>query len=109
MLTNFMTMGGPGGRQVIDATGLQGNYQVSVELSLAELMAAARSAGVNIPSGPGGPGGTGGAAATAEASDPGGGSSVSKSVEALGLKLDSRKAPVQQVVVDHAEKTPTEN
>jgi uncharacterized protein (TIGR03435 family) len=30
-------------------------------------------------------------------------------VEALGLKLDPRKAPVQQVIVDHAEKAPTEN
>jgi uncharacterized protein (TIGR03435 family) len=109
MLTNFMTMGGSSGRQVIDATGLKGNYQVSVELSLAELMAAARSAGVNMPPQPPPPGGAGTATATAEASDPGGGSSVSKSVEALGLKLDPRKAPVQQVIVDHAEKAPTEN
>jgi uncharacterized protein (TIGR03435 family) len=106
MLTNFMTIGGSSGRQVIDTTGLKGNYQVSVELSLAELMAAARSAGMNIPPVPQG-GGT--ATPTAEASDPGGGSSVSKSVEALGLKLEPRKAPVQQVIVDHAEKVPTEN
>lgn len=109
MLTNFMTMGGSGGRQVIDATGLKGNYQVSVELSLAELMSAARAAGVNIPPPPPPPGGGAAGAATAEASDPGGSSSLSKSVDALGLKLEPRKAPVQQVIVDHAEKTPTEN
>jgi uncharacterized protein (TIGR03435 family) len=113
MLTNFMTMGGPGGRQVIDMTDLKGSYQVAVEISLAELMAAARAAGVNMPGG-GGPGGAAGAgaaggAASLDAADPGGGGSVFKSVEALGLKLDPRKANIEQLVVDHAEKTPTEN
>jgi uncharacterized protein (TIGR03435 family) len=34
---------------------------------------------------------------------------VSDAVEKLGLKLDSRKAPVEQVVVDSVEKMPTEN
>jgi uncharacterized protein (TIGR03435 family) len=27
----------------------------------------------------------------------------------LGLKLESRKGPVEMIVVDHVEKTPTEN
>jgi uncharacterized protein (TIGR03435 family) len=30
-------------------------------------------------------------------------------VESLGLKLESKKAPARYVVVDHLEKTPTEN
>jgi len=30
-------------------------------------------------------------------------------VEKLGLKLESRKAPVEQLVVDHMEKAPSEN
>ena len=38
MLTNVMQMTG-GGRQVVDMTGLKGNYQVSVEIALADLMA----------------------------------------------------------------------
>jgi uncharacterized protein (TIGR03435 family) len=42
------------------------------------------------------------------ASDPTG-SSVFSSVQRLGLKLESRKAPVEQLMVDHLEKTPTEN
>jgi uncharacterized protein (TIGR03435 family) len=58
----------------------------------------------------GGGGGTTSGAAGPEASDPGGGgATVSDAVEKLGLKLDSRKAPVEQVVVDSVEKMPTEN
>jgi uncharacterized protein (TIGR03435 family) len=34
---------------------------------------------------------------------------VTASVEKLGLKLEQRKAPVEQVVVDSMEKAPTEN
>jgi uncharacterized protein (TIGR03435 family) len=30
-------------------------------------------------------------------------------VQSMGLKLESRKAMVDQLVVDHLEKTPTEN
>jgi uncharacterized protein (TIGR03435 family) len=109
MLTNIMQMGGGGGRQVVDMTNLKGNYEVAVDISMADLMAAARNSGVNFPGGPGG-GGAAGGAAPSEASDPGGGgSTVFASVEKLGLKLESRKAPVEQVVVDSVEKAPTED
>ena len=105
MLTGLMQMGGGGGRQVVDMTELKGNYQVSIDISLASLIAAARAQGADIP---GGPGSTG--ASPAEASDPGGGgATVYASVEKLGLKLEPRKAVVEQLVVDHAEKMPTEN
>jgi len=106
MLTNVMQIGGTGGRQVVDKTELKGNYEVAVEISLAEIMAAARAQGMNIP----GPAG-GGADAPAGAlpSDPSGGTSVFDSVQKLGLKLEARKASVEQLVVDNAEKTPTEN
>jgi uncharacterized protein (TIGR03435 family) len=75
---------------------------VALNLSMADLMAAAGRAGA---AGAGAPQGGG------EASDPGGGggTSVFASVEKLGLKLEPAKAPVQQLVVDHAEKMPTEN
>ena len=109
-LTSLMQMGGGSGRQVVDMTGLKGNYQVAVDISIADLMAAARNAGFDLPSGPGGPGGGTAGASAATAADPGGGgSTVYASVEKLGLKLESRKAPVEQVVVDSVEKTPTEN
>ena len=45
---------------------------------------------------------------TDSASDPSG-NVVAASVEKLGLKLEARKAPVETIVVDHLEKTPTEN
>jgi uncharacterized protein (TIGR03435 family) len=109
MLTTVMQMGGGGGRQVVDMTGLKGNYQVSLVISLADLIATARAQGMAGGASAGNGGGTNAAPASA-ASDPSGGSStVFASVEKLGLKLESRKAPVEQLVVDHMEKTPSDN
>ncbi len=104
MLSQIMQIGGPASKPVVDESGLTGHYEVSLTLSLADLMAAARSQGLNAGNA-GGPGGGAG-----DASDPGGaGSTVYASVEKLGLKLEPRKAVVQQLVVVSAEKTPTEN
>ena len=110
MMTQLMTQlgGGTTGRQIVDMTGIPGNYDASLEISVAEIIALARSAGMDIP------GEAGGAAAgpgngPAVASDPGAGTSITDAVESMGLKLESRKAVVDQLVVDHIEKTPTEN
>jgi uncharacterized protein (TIGR03435 family) len=35
--------------------------------------------------------------------------SLFSAMEAAGLKLDSRKAPLDAMVIDRADKTPTEN
>jgi uncharacterized protein (TIGR03435 family) len=107
-LTNVLQMGGGGGRQVVDMTELKGNYQVALEISLADIMAMVRAQGMNVPVSPAG-GGTADGSAVPTASDPGGGSTVYSSVQALGLKLEQRKAPVEQLVVDRVEKMPTEN
>jgi uncharacterized protein (TIGR03435 family) len=122
MMTQLMTaIGGPGGatRQIVDMTGIQGNYDSSIEIGLAEILAMAKSAGMNIQAPPGaGAGGGAGAGAGANgaangpavASDPGGGgTSVADAVQSMGLKLESRKAMVDQFIVDHVEKTPTDN
>jgi uncharacterized protein (TIGR03435 family) len=111
----FAQLGGTGGRQVVDMTGIEGNYDATVDLGLAEIVAMARAAGADIPAGgpagtPGGPAGAGRANAPAVASDPsGGGTSLADAVQSMGLKLESRKATVDQLIVDHIEKTPTEN
>jgi uncharacterized protein (TIGR03435 family) len=104
----FTQLGGNGGRQVVDMTGIKGNYDATVELSLMDIIAMARAAGADLPiGGPNGPGGPGNAGV---ASDPGGGgTSLADAVQAMGLKLESRKATVDQLIVDHVEKTPTEN
>ena len=110
-LTGMLQMGGSGGKQVVDQTGLKGSYEVTMEFAMADLMAMARAEGM-MPMGPGGGGGGSGtnASPAAAASDPGGmGSTVYASVKKLGLKLEPSKAPVEQLVIDHVEKTPTEN
>jgi uncharacterized protein (TIGR03435 family) len=106
MLSQFSQMGGSGGRQVVDMTELKGNYQVALDFSLADLMNMVRASGMAMPGAPGG----GAAASPAEAaSDPGGASSLLAAVQALGLKLEQRKAVVEQLIIDHCEKSPTEN
>jgi uncharacterized protein (TIGR03435 family) len=103
--TILMQMGGANSRQVVDMTGLKGYYQVDVEISIADLMAMARAQGMAMPASPS----SGGANTVPEASDPGGGSSVFESVSQMGLKLEDSKATVDRLVIDHIEKTPTEN
>jgi len=107
MLSRFFQMTGGGGRQVVDMTELKGNYEVSLDFSLADLMNMARAAGEDIPSGVGGS--APGTSPAAAASDPGGSSSLFEAVQSLGLKLEPRKAMVEQVVIDRVEKSPTEN
>ncbi len=104
--TLLMQMGGANSRQVVDMTGLKGYYQIDVQISIADLMAMARTQGMGMPANPSN--GTG-ANAAPEASDPGGGSSVFESVSQMGLKLEDSKATVDRLVIDHIEKTPTEN
>ena len=95
-------------KPVIDMTELKGTYQFAMDLPMEEMLVLAQrqvaQLGLQIPMGapvavPG---------ASPDAATPGG-SAVFNAVEKLGLKLDSRKAPVDVIVVDHLEKTPTEN
>jgi uncharacterized protein (TIGR03435 family) len=69
------------GRPVVDMTGLAGNYSFVVYFT---------------PEGPNPDGG----------SDP---SIFGALQEQLGLRLEARKGPVELLVIDHAEKVPTEN
>jgi uncharacterized protein (TIGR03435 family) len=78
---------------VVDLTGLKGAWQV-VALEVPQEV---RFAAMLPPR----PAGT--------ASDPDGGVSLFSSVQKLGLSLEKRKAPVEHLIVDHAERTPKEN
>lgn len=106
MLTQMTQLTGGGGVQVVDMTGLKGHYEVALEFPLADLMKMVQSLGLG---GAGGEGGRGSGLPAAAASDPGGSSSVFDAVSILGLRLEKRKAPTEQLVVDHVEKMPTEN
>jgi uncharacterized protein (TIGR03435 family) len=91
---------------VVDRTGLTGAFTLALDMSMADIMNVARKAGAGIagalPAGAA-PGGLGGLAA----SDPGG--DLTAAVQKLGLRLDKQKAPVDALIIESAEKTPTEN
>jgi uncharacterized protein (TIGR03435 family) len=85
-------LGNAVGSPVEDRTGLTGTYDVHLEY-------------VPDPSGTAGLGATG---TGPLASDPGTG--IFDAIQSqLGLKLTPRKVPVETLVIDHAEKVPTEN
>ncbi len=106
ILTRVLQIGNTGGPQVVDQTGLKGYYEVETEISFADLVASGRAFAGQPQAASGGATTASGAATAA---DPSGGQTVYASVEKLGLKLEDRKAPVTELVIDHAEKTPTEN
>jgi uncharacterized protein (TIGR03435 family) len=82
-------------RPVVDMTGLTGRYDFTVEYSVDELRNLVRASGGDASHIP----------------DFGGDPTISifTSVEALGLKLEPRKAPVEVIVIDSVQKTPTAN
>ena len=90
---------------IVDQTEMKGKYDVALDLTMEDMLNAARKMGVAVPAG----GGPGDASTPAElASDPGG-SSIFKTIQSLGMKLEPRKVPLTFIVVDSVEKTPTEN
>jgi len=89
---------------VVDMTGLPGAYYLVVEV-----VPPSAEGGVGARGGKNGGPPEGGVAA-----DPGPrrdplGDALFAAIDRAGLKLESRKAPVETVVIDHLEKTPTEN
>jgi uncharacterized protein (TIGR03435 family) len=79
---------------VVDATGLKGTYDVPLDFAPDDLRNGAKASGVALPTD-----------TPSEAS----GSSIAASLQRLGLKLESRKMPVDIVVIDRLEKSPTGN
>ena len=102
---------------VLDATGLKGSYKMTMELP----MEVYRNAIMNrpVPSDLASALGTipfsrpatavpSTDAPAGNALDPSG-RAVFPAIERLGLKLDSRKAPIEKLIIEHIEKNPTEN
>jgi uncharacterized protein (TIGR03435 family) len=95
------------GRPVVDATGLKGKYDISLDFA---------PEGMNGPMGmmppppPQHDGGPGVGGPMASAPDGGGGPAIFTALqEQMGLKLEQRKGPVDLLVIDRMEKVPTEN
>jgi uncharacterized protein (TIGR03435 family) len=88
-------------RPVVDQTGLKGNYDFLLKLSPEDYMImqirSAVSAGVQLPP------------QALKMLDMPSGDSLASAMQALGLKLDPKKAPLEVMVIDRADKTPTEN
>jgi uncharacterized protein (TIGR03435 family) len=87
-------------RPIVDMSELKGRYDLTLDVGLEDLLNLARSQGVAVPMRR--------ADAAGAASVPGS-SSVFAAIQQYGLKLEPRKAPIELLVVDHVEKTPTEN
>jgi len=100
MLSNLLD------RPVVDMTKLEGSYDITLDVSMDELTGMKRMAAAHGGGGPG-PGMKGEGGGPAPEGEAGG--SIFSAIQTLGLKLDSRKAPIDYIVVDSAEKTPTEN
>ncbi len=109
------------GRLVVDATQLQGTFNIDIDLSPDEAQNGRppmmRELTARMP--PPNPGdaaaGRGGDPAGAPSNPLGGrggditGISLFQSIQRYGLKLESQKAPVDVLAIDHIEKVPTEN
>jgi uncharacterized protein (TIGR03435 family) len=85
-------------RPILDMTSISGQYEFDLVFTPEKMPMA--------PKGMGGPP-PGAAGADGGPSEPG--PSIFEAVQAYGLKLEPRKAPMDLIVVDHIEKTPTEN
>jgi uncharacterized protein (TIGR03435 family) len=88
-------------RPVVDQTGLKGRYDFDLKVTQEDYLAmqirSAISAGVTLPPQ---------AMKLLEVSS---GDSLAAAMQAVGLKLDPRKAPLEVLVIDSADKMPTEN
>lgn len=96
------------GRPVIDETRLTGTYKVTLEMAVTDLLSLARMSGIAGLPGTGVGASSAGALPAAGAADPGG-SSIFEAIHKLGLKLEPKRSPVDVVVVDKVERTPTAN
>jgi uncharacterized protein (TIGR03435 family) len=93
------------GKPVVDQTGITGIYDIDLEFKPEDGAGMMRGVPMPMPR----PDGAGpGAVAPAEGTETGA-SIFTALQDQLGLKLDAKKGPVETIVVDTVNKTPTEN
>ena len=91
---------------VIDKTGLEGGYDLTINFSAIGIFQG--GAGRGGDAGPGAAGGAGGGALSA--SDPNGAISLPEAIDKqLGLKLEMQKRPVPVLVIDSISEKPVDN
>jgi uncharacterized protein (TIGR03435 family) len=101
-------------RPVIDQTGLKGKYDFKLHYDPSSMPGGRGGPMMGLMmkdggAGPG-PGPAGGGPSERITPDADAPPSIFNALqEQLGLKLEARKAPVEMMVIDHVEKTPTEN
>ena len=100
MLSNMLD------RPVLDMTGIEGNYDIALDVSMEDMVGMKRMA---IGGGPGPGAMAAGGGDHGPAPDAAPSASIFTAVQNLGLKLDPRKAPIEFVIVDRGDKVPTEN
>jgi uncharacterized protein (TIGR03435 family) len=93
MLSGFLD------RPVLDMTGITGQYDIRLTVAAEDLVGMQRTARQYEEPG----------AAPAPAPDTTPAPSIFTAIQTLGLKLEARKAPIEFLVVDRAEKEPTKN
>ena len=93
-------------RPVLDKTGLKGNYQVGLDVSMEDMRNFMMKQSFPGGPAPGDSGGRGNPSAGTGSADSAG-FSIMSSLQALGLKLETQKAPMEVVVVDHMQKLPS--
>jgi uncharacterized protein (TIGR03435 family) len=85
-------------KPIVDMTNLTSRYDLTIDVSMEDVMNLARSQGMNVGPLP----------SSGTATDPSN-SSVFNAIQPYGLKLEPRKAPIEFYVIDHVEKLPTDN
>jgi uncharacterized protein (TIGR03435 family) len=97
-------------RPVVDMTELKGNYDIKLKFTPEPGMMQRGLFGAVMPPPGGAPQGGAPPPSPADGVSTAAAPSIFTAVqEQLGLKLEGRKAPIEILVIDHAEKVPTEN
>jgi uncharacterized protein (TIGR03435 family) len=91
-------------RPVVDMTGIEGRFDITLDVSMDDLSRWQRLSSTGAP----GPRSEiSGSYAPAPETNPS--PSLFTAVKELGLKLESRRAPIEYIIVDTADRNPTEN